>query len=116
MTSSAGFDFSVDRDNVPAGIVERLDSAASNGWKVKIVYHEVKLYNWFRNRGNTDYFVNEVTILDRNFDNPFGNKNTGEAVNGNLNSSGSVIDTIYIVIVPGDKNYHKFSKTKNDTI
>lgn len=116
MNSSAGFDFSVDRDKEPAGIVTKLDSAANNGWKVKLIYHEVKGWNWLNNRGNTNHFVTDVIILDRNFDDPFGNKNKGNADADNVNRTGHVIDTIYIVIMPGDKNYQKFFKAKNDTI
>jgi hypothetical protein len=115
MNSSTGFDFSVDRDNEPAGVVALLDSAANNGWKVKVVYHEVRGYNWFHNRGNTNHFITQVIVLDRHFDDPFGNKNGNTNANSN-NNTGRVIDTIYIVITPSDKNYSKFFKTKNDTI
>lgn len=119
MNSSTGFDFSVDRDNEPAGVVALLDSAANNGWKVKVVYHEVRGYNWFNNRGNTNHFITQVIVLDRKFDDPFGNKN-GSNTNVNSgnsnNTSGHVIDTIYLVITPSDKNYSKFFKAKNDTI
>jgi hypothetical protein len=101
MNSSTGFDFSVDRDNEPAGVVAKLDSAANNGWKVKLIYHEVKLKNWLHNRGNTDHFINEVIVLDRNFDNPFANKS-------NTNGTAGIHDTIYIVITPSDKNYSRF--------
>lgn len=110
MNSSTGFDFSVDRDNQPDSIINKLDSAANKGWKVKLIYHQVKGYNWFNNRGNTDYFINDVVILDRNFDDPFGNKNASTNVN-----TGKVIDTVYIVITPSDINYGKFFDKKNKT-
>ena len=40
MNSSTPFDFSIDNDNEPDGLVKILDSAAQYGWKVKIIYHE----------------------------------------------------------------------------
>jgi hypothetical protein len=70
-----------------------LDSAAQYGWKVKIFYHQVFCKNWFSNRGETDYFVNRVEVLDRNpLKSVFGGNNS--------NTGGKVIDTIYVVIVP----------------
>lgn len=108
MTSSTdGFDFSVDNDNEPKGLVATLDSAANNGWKVKIVYHEVAGFNWFRNRGNTDYFVTDVQVLDRNFGKfPFGQN---QQVN-QTSSGGRVVDTIYVVILPNDPRFKDFVK------
>lgn len=67
MNSSEGFDFSIDNDNVPKGIVETIDSAMNNGWKVELDYHMVKNKNWFRNRGNTDHFVTSCRIIDKGF-------------------------------------------------
>ena len=52
-------------------------------------YHKVKGWNWFENRGRSDYFVDEVTILDRDFANPL---RSGGA------RQGHVVDTIYVVI------------------
>jgi hypothetical protein len=46
--------------------IANLDSAATYGWKVKIKYHETFGKNWFSNRGETNYFVNEVEVLDKN--------------------------------------------------
>ncbi len=67
MNSAQGMDFSIDRDNKPAGLVERIDSASRLGWKVELVYHEVRGYNWFENRGHTNVFVTECVVQDRNF-------------------------------------------------
>lgn len=91
MNSSVPFDFSIDNDKEPEGIVATLDSAAQHGWKVKIVYHETMGWNWWKNRGDTNHFVNKVEVLEKNF---------GNAFNGNSQqkSSGHVIDTIYVVI------------------
>ena len=96
MNSAEPFSFSVDNDVNDPVTIARLDSAANYGWKVKIVYHEVKGYNWFNNRGETDYFVNEVTVLDRN---PVGTVFGGDK----SQTQGRVVDTIYVVIVPKDK-------------
>lgn len=96
MNSAEPFSFSVDNDVNDPATIARLDSAANYGWKVKIVYHEVKGFNWFNNRGETDYFVNEVTVLDRN---PVGTVFGGDK----SPAQGRVVDTIYVVIVPKDK-------------
>lgn len=106
MNSSTGFDFSIDGSNEPENIIAILDSAANNGWKVKLIYHEVRNKNWFSYRGNTNFFVTDVKILDKNFDDPFGNKTGGSVGNGR------VIDTIYVVITPGDPNFSKFFERK----
>jgi hypothetical protein len=91
MNSAEGFDFSVDNDKNDPVVIATLDSAASLGWKIKLEYHEVAGFNWFGNRGATDYFVNKVDILDRNPMSMFGgNKDTALV--------GHVIDTIYVVI------------------
>ena len=58
-SSMTPFDFSVDNDNEPFGLVAKLDSAARFGWKVKLVYHQTFGWNWFSNRGETNHFVTE---------------------------------------------------------
>jgi len=95
-SSAVPFDFSVDADSEDPKIVANLDSAATYGWKVKIVYHETFGKNWFSNRGETNHFVKSVDILDRN---PVGSIFNGEK-NKNSNNvvGGRVIDTIYVVI------------------
>lgn len=89
MNSAEGFDFSIDndKDKEEAQLVSVLDSAANEGWKVKLEYHEVFFKNWFSNRGETDYFVNDVIVLDRNMVN-----------NNSNNTHGRIVDTIYVVI------------------
>jgi len=96
--ANSDFMFSLDNDRKEeegyAKCKANLDSAAQYGWKVKIVYHQVFCKNWFSNRGETDYFVNRVEVLDRNpLKSVFGGGN-------NNNTGGKVIDTIYVVIVP----------------
>lgn len=92
MNSAQPFEFSVDNDVNDPKVIATLDSAATNGWKVKIKYHQTFGKNWFGNRGDTDYFVKEVEVLDKD---PLGN------ILGNKNNKvvgGRVIDTIYVVI------------------
>lgn len=109
MNSATGFDFSIDGNNEDPKIVATLDSAVSKGWKVELKYHLVKGYNFFGTRGHTDFFISEVKVLDRNFDNPFNIKNPSNSTG----ATGKVIDTIYIVITPTDPNYSKFFKEKH---
>ncbi|WP_202020399.1 hypothetical protein [Mucilaginibacter mali] len=42
MNSSVPFDFSVDNDHPDTAVINTLVSAAQNGWKVKLIYHETK--------------------------------------------------------------------------
>jgi hypothetical protein len=91
MNSAEGFDFSVDNDKNDPLVIAALDSAANLGWKVKLEYHEVSGFNWFGNRGETDYFVNKVDVLDRNPMGMFGGSKDNAP-------TGRVIDTIYVVI------------------
>jgi hypothetical protein len=91
MNSSVPFDFSLDNDNEPEGVADILDSAAENGWKVKLIYHETTGWNWFSNRGETNHFVTKVEVLEKNFGNAFNGTN-------NNTRSGQIIDTIYVVI------------------
>ncbi len=95
MNSSVPFDFSIDNDNEPAGVVNILDSAAQHGWKVKLVYHETWGKNWFNNRGETNHFINRVEVLEKNFGNMF-NGSRQDSTSGNLR--GHIIDTIYVII------------------
>jgi hypothetical protein len=90
MNSSVPFDFSIDNDHEPADVISKIDSAAQYGWKVKLIYHETAGKNWFQNRGETDHFVTDCQILDKNFGDVFGGKS--------VNQKGGVIDTIYLVV------------------
>ena len=91
--NSAGepFAFSLDNDrNDQDSIINLLSEAQLKGWKIKLLYHQVwGLKNVFQNRGESDYFVDDVEILDKNFSKPLENLNSNK---------GSVIDTIYVVI------------------
>lgn len=94
MNSANQFEFSVDNDVNDPKVITTLDSAATYGWKVKIKYHETFGKNWFNNRGETNYFVKEVEVLDKDpIGNIFGNDQKAQPESG-----GKVIDTIYVVI------------------
>jgi hypothetical protein len=94
MNSSVPFDFSLDNDKDDHVVQFTLDSAAQHGWKVKLIYHETMGKNWFKNRGETDHFIEKVEVLERNFGNAFnGNQKQQEP-----KVSGRTIDTIYVVI------------------
>jgi len=103
MNSSVPFDFSIDNDHPDQQIITMLDSAAQYGWKVKLVYHETAGKNVFKNRGETDHFITKVEVLERNF---------GNAFNGNQyqETSGRIVDTVYVVITPDNPDYKKFFK------
>jgi hypothetical protein len=97
MNSSQAFDFSVDNDNEPPGLVAKLDSAARFGWKVQLKYHETAGKNWFNNRGGTNHFITECNILDRTpMQSIFGGDSTDSIPSNPLR--GVVRDTIYVVI------------------
>jgi hypothetical protein len=101
MNSAEPFEFSVDNDVNDPKVIATLDSAATNGWKVKIRYHETFGKNWFSNRGETNHFVKEVVVLDRDpIGNMFGTEKSKEKSKDNCDckTNGRVIDTIYVVI------------------
>jgi hypothetical protein len=68
MNSSTPFDFSVDNDrkDIYPHVIPVLDSAALNGWKVRLHYHETRGWNWLSNRGETNHFIDSVQVLDKN--------------------------------------------------
>ena len=90
MNSAEPFEFSIDNDVNDPKVIATLDSAATEGWKVKIKYHQTFGKNWFNNRGETNHFVKEVVVLDKD---PIGNM-----FGDNSKPAGRVIDTIYVVI------------------
>jgi hypothetical protein len=66
MNSSSAFDFSVDNDKEDISIISDLQLALDSGYKVELTYNLAKGYNWFSNRGNTDYFVSHCKIIKEN--------------------------------------------------
>ena len=94
-TSGEPFSFSFDNDrNDQDSLIKLMQKAQVEGWKIKIRYHEVWGFkNVLSNRGETDYFVDGVTVLDKDF--AYVSKRFAGA------DRGHVIDTVYVVI---DKN------------
>lgn len=65
MNSGGQFEFSIDNDNEDEAVIAALDSALQKGWIVDVTYHEVAGFNLWSNRGETDYFVTGVKVLNR---------------------------------------------------
>ena len=65
--SNNDFEFSIDNDNVPIGLVNTIDSAMNYGWKVELTYHQTLGKNWLSNRGSTDHFITQCKVIDRGF-------------------------------------------------
>lgn len=92
MNTSSLFDFSIDNDRENPYVIKMIDSAVNNGWKVKLTYHETYFKNWLSNRGETNYFVKDIEILDRT---TLGNNSSSKE---DKKTIGHVIDTVYVVI------------------
>lgn len=91
-SSGEPFTFSVDNDVNDENIIKQLQAAANYGWKVKIGYHQVWGFkNFVNNRGESNYFVDKLIILDKNFSEKFNFNKSNE-------QNGSIHDTIYVVI------------------
>lgn len=97
-TSGEPFSFSFDNDrNDQDSLIKLMQKAQVECWKIQIRYHEVWGFkNVLSNRGETDYFVDGVTVLDKDF------ANVSKPLAGA--DRGHVIDTVYVVI---DKNEFK---------
>lgn len=100
-TSGDPFSFSFDNDRTDQdSLINLMKRAQVEGWKLKIRYHEVwGLKNFWCNRGETDYFVDGVTVLDKNFANPLRSLGGGRG--------GRVVDTVYVVIDKAELLKHK---------
>ena len=92
-SSGEPFAFSMDNDrNDQQKLISTLTKAQVEGWKVKIKYHQVwGCKNVFKNRGESDYFVDDVIILDKNF------SKIGDIVKGTNKTAPH--DTLYVKIV-----------------
>ena len=93
-TSGDPFMFSVDNNKVDNALVSLIDSAASSGWKVKVVYHECFAKNLTGSRGETDYFIDNLQVLDKQFTEKLQFNNDAKTPK----ITGKIIDTIYVVI------------------
>lgn len=92
-SSGEPFTFSMDNDrNDQQRLIDTLVKAQVEGWKVKIKYHQVwGAKNVFNNRGESDYFVDDVIVLDKNF------SKIGDIVKGTNKTASH--DTLYVKIV-----------------
>lgn len=94
-TSGAPFSFSFDNDRTDQdSLINLMKQAQVEGWKLKLRYHEVwGMKNLFYNRGETDYFIDDVVVLDKDFANPLKRMGVDGAQQG-----GRVVDTIWVVV------------------
>ena len=101
-SSGDPFIFSFDNDrNDQNALIDTMIIAQREGWKIKIRYHQVwGAKNIMKNRGESDYFVDGIEILYKNFSDPLNKKAIEKAV------LGSKDNPIHIVIDDG----HKISK------
>ena len=106
-TSGEPFAFSVDNNKSNPDLIATLDSAANLGWKVKVVYHECAMKNITGSRGDTNYFIDKLIVLDRNFTD---NLKFNDDVKGKQSGGGKVVDTVYVVIVPKEGVNPKYLK------
>lgn len=102
--NSAGepFSFSFDNDRSDQdSLIELVNEAQRYGWKIKIVYHQVWGFkNVLNNRGENDYFVDNVIVLDKTFAKPLGNITKKDTVM----QIGTIDNPLYIVIMEKDTN------------
>lgn len=96
-SSGEPFAFSMDNDRDDQdSLVNLLVKAQVEGWKVKLKYHQVWGFkNVFNNRGESNYFVDDIIVLDKNF------SKIGDVVTGKnlVNASTSNKDTLYVKLV-----------------
>lgn len=88
MNTSSLFEFSIDNDKEDPRVVATIDSAMNQGWKIKLTYHQVAVKNWFKNRGETNYFVTDAKVIDK----------SGFHLPNTDSRQGRVVDTIFVVI------------------
>lgn len=88
------FDFSIDNNKSnQESLISTLDSSAKDGWKIRLIYHQCQNENITGSRGETNYFIDSVQVLDRNINTLFNN--TTKTTNS---LQGHIIDTIYVII------------------
>lgn len=67
MNTTSIWDFSLDNDLYKTDEyqvnLQNLKLALDSGFKVEITYNQVNGFNWFDNRGETNYFVDKVKIF-----------------------------------------------------
>lgn len=103
-SSGSPFAFSLDNDrDDQEHLVRILQECQVKGYKVKLKYHQVwGLKNVFSNRGESDYFIDDLEIIDRDFANPLKNSRPAESSTLFMSSSTK----------PSYRN--TFAETRND--
>lgn len=100
--NSAGepFAFSFDNDRSDQdSLIHLMEDAQRYGWKIKIIYHQVWGFkNFCNNRGESDYFVDDVQVLDKSFAKPLGGMSSTEQTSDSTFVLGSKENPIHIVI------------------
>lgn len=101
--NSAGepFSFSFDNDRTDQdSLIELVNEAQRLGWKIKIVYHQVWGFkNVMNNRGESDYFVDDVIVLDKAFSKPLGAITDIAAKSDTTIRLGTADNPLYVVII-----------------
>ena len=95
-SSGEPFAFSMDNDRDDQdSLINLLTKAQVEGWKVKVKYHQVWGFkNVFNNRGESNYFVDDIIVLDKNF------SKISDVVTGkNLVKNDVPKDTLYVKLV-----------------
>lgn len=87
MNTSSLFEFSIDNDHEDKNLISMVDSAVTNGWKVKLTYHETFAKNLFNNRGETNYFITGLKVLSK-----------APVTVEQTERKGRIVDTIFVVI------------------
>ena len=67
MNSAGEFEFSIDRDMEQSErdkLRKQIDSIINEGMICKLTYREVAGWNWFGNRGASNYFITKVERFD----------------------------------------------------
>lgn len=98
------FKFSIDNntESEKENTINQLDSAAKMGWKVRVIYHEVRGKNITGSRGDEDYFIDSVQVIDKNISTLFNNNNLNSDT-VSIPKYQSKHDTIYLVIYKDKK-------------
>lgn len=100
--NSAGepFEFSFDNDRSDQdSIIHLVEDAQRYGWKIKIIYHQVWGFkNICCNRGESNYFVDDVQVLDKTFAKPLGGGSSLTQTSDSTYTLGSKENPIHVVI------------------
>lgn len=104
--NSAGepFAFSFDNDRSDQdSLINLVTDAQRYGWKIKIIYHQVwGLKNVCNNRGESDYFIDDVIVLDKTFAKPLQAAGLTDTTASKF-PLGSKDNPVYIIVTHDDQ-------------